>query len=119
MVSSPAAGTGVGLMAPKGRDEIERRECLPVLAAIRNGNGWATKEELAYQLGIRNKELDRCIDVLQKADDLQVADLGRITLLVAPTDDVDEAIAQLFDAHEREWRARIGDEMPDLEDRDG
>jgi hypothetical protein len=96
-------------MASERRHEIQRRECLSVLAAVRDGHGWATKGELIYQLGVRNSELDRCVDVLEHADGLQVVDLGRITLLVAPTNDVDQAIAQLFDDHERHWRARIGD----------
>jgi hypothetical protein len=96
-------------------DETQRRACRLVLATIRELDGWATKEDLIAEFGIGPSELDRCVDVLQAADNLQVADLGRITLLVASTKDVETAIAQLFDVHEREWRIEIATKRSDLE----
>jgi hypothetical protein len=95
--------------------ETTRRECLPLAAAVRDQDGWTTKTALAHQFDLRPAEVVECLTVLQEADDVEVADLGRITLLVAPAKDIDVAIAELFDEHEREWRAQVGAPMPDRE----
>lgn len=96
-----------------------RRECLPLAVAVRESGGWSTRNRLALDFGMPMREIDDCLDALASDGDLDTFDLGDVTLVVAPTQDVDDAIAELFDEHEQRWRAEKGWEMPDSEDFDG
>lgn len=100
------------------RDESStttRQDCLPLAAHVADA-GWTTGDRLALDLGLTRTHVAECLRILNDADDLDVHELGTTTLVIAPGTDVEDAIAELSDQREREWRARTNDRMPDRGD---
>jgi hypothetical protein len=99
------------------RDEspYNRRDCLPLAARVRN-TGWASLEKLAVDFGFTELETRERLELLGNAGDVELVDLGTTTLVVSPDVDVHDAIAELSDQREREWRALNNWQLPDRGD---
>lgn len=78
--------------------------CTEVLEAIRSDRGWATRDGLADQLGLRHLTVDECLASLEASGRIQTSDLGRITLAYRAMLSEREAVARLFDARELDAR---------------
>lgn len=98
------------------RDESpDKRSCLPIAARVQ-ATDWISKEKLALEFGLTEARTEDCLAVLEAAGDVDLADLGTVTLAVAPGFDVEDAVAELSDEREREWRAANNWKMPDRGD---
>lgn len=72
-----------------------------VTAALEAHDGWITQETLIAEAGLPTQTVTEIVDNLEDAGELGVHDLGRLTLLTLPEQDVDDAVAALFDHAER------------------
>lgn len=76
-----------------------------IVALLAKGDGWATRETIAYELERTESEVADSINRLSKRGEVQVVDLGRVILVVLPHRNPKAAVAELFDSREEEEKA--------------
>jgi len=106
---------GLNWIPIRTRGELEA--ALPVIDELHSRGGWGLKLHMAVDLGLSKTEMDEYLELLEATNEVETVDLSRHTLIVLSSVDTREAIAELSDIKEAQWRQTRGESLPPLDDR--